>query len=157
MLISFHVGGDTRKSLNFGLGPKEGVFFGKLMFSLTPQRKNCWSHSSPLCKDMDSMELLFSLFGVTWVLSYSVKETLLGWHGSFVGKACKKSWKVVPIWIFSKVWKERNLLAFDNTEFLVQMMKNSFVCNLWSWFGWVAADLYFLYTLGRCFDISFLY
>ena len=29
--------------------------------------------------------------------------------------------------------EERNLLAFDNAEFLVQRMKNSFVCNLWSW------------------------
>ena len=30
--------------------------------------------------------LLFSLFGVAWILSCSVKETLLGWHGAFVGK-----------------------------------------------------------------------
>ena len=25
------------------------------------------------------------------------------------------------------------MLAFDNVEFLVQRMKNPFVCNLWSW------------------------
>ena len=30
--------------------------------------------------------LIFSLFGVAWVLSCSVKETLLGWHGAFEGK-----------------------------------------------------------------------
>ena len=36
--------------------------------------------------------LLFSLFGVTWVLSCSVKETLLGWHWAFVGKTHKKAW-----------------------------------------------------------------
>ena len=36
--------------------------------------------------------LLVSLFGVSWVLSYLMKETLLGWHGSFVGKAHKKAW-----------------------------------------------------------------
>ena len=35
--------------------------------------------------------LLFSLFGVAWVLSCSVKETLLGWHGAFVGKTRKKA------------------------------------------------------------------
>ncbi|RVW17076.1 hypothetical protein CK203_076007 [Vitis vinifera] len=35
--------------------------------------------------------LLFSLFGVAWVLSGSVKETLLGWHGAFVGKTRKKA------------------------------------------------------------------
>ena len=35
--------------------------------------------------------LLFSLFGVAWVLSGSIKETLLGWHGAFVGKTRKKA------------------------------------------------------------------
>ena len=31
------------------------------------------------------------------------------------------------------VWKERNLLAFENAEILIHRMKYSFVCNLWSW------------------------
>ena len=35
--------------------------------------------------------LLFSFFGVVWILSCSVKETLLGWHGAFVGKTHKKA------------------------------------------------------------------
>ena len=34
--------------------------------------------------------LLFSLFGVEWLLLYSIKNTLLGWHSSFVGKKWKK-------------------------------------------------------------------
>ena len=34
----------------------------------------------------------FSLFKVSWVLSFLVKETLLGWHGPFVGKVHKKAW-----------------------------------------------------------------
>ncbi|RVW41410.1 hypothetical protein CK203_095174 [Vitis vinifera] len=33
---------------------------------------------------------LDKFFGVSWVLPYSVKETLLSWHGSFVGKKRKK-------------------------------------------------------------------
>ena len=32
----------------------------------------------------------FSLSGVSWVLLYLVKETLLGWHGYFMGKVRKK-------------------------------------------------------------------
>ena len=75
--------------------------------------------------------LLFSLFGVAWILSYSVKETLLGWHGAFLGKARKKAWQMVPLCIFWSVWKERNLLAFGNDELSLQRLKNSFVCNLW--------------------------
>ena len=41
-----------------------------------------------------------SLFGVVWVLPLTVKETLLGWNSSFVGK---KSLKVAPFCIFWSV------------------------------------------------------
>ncbi|KAJ9701721.1 hypothetical protein PVL29_006900 [Vitis rotundifolia] len=77
--------------------------------------------------------IVFSLFGVAWVLSCTVKETLLGWHGTFVGKTRKKAWKMAPLCIFWSVWKERNLLAFGNEELSLQRLKYSFVCNLWSW------------------------
>ncbi|RVW50377.1 hypothetical protein CK203_086397 [Vitis vinifera] len=43
--------------------------------------------------------LLFSLFGVEWVLFGTVKETLLGWHGAFVGKIRKKAWQMTPLCI----------------------------------------------------------
>ena len=33
---------------------------------------------------------LFSLFGVLWVLPYSIREALLGWLGPCVGKERKK-------------------------------------------------------------------
>ena len=77
-------------------------------------------------------QLIFTLFGVSWVLPSLVKETPLGWHRSFLGEGRKKPWKVAPLCIFWTVWKERNMLAFDNAELTVQRMKNSFVCNLWS-------------------------
>ena len=35
--------------------------------------------------------LLLSLFGMAWVLSSSIKETLLGWDGAFLGKTRKKA------------------------------------------------------------------
>ena len=53
--------------------------------------------------------LLFSLFGVAWILSCSMKKTLLGWHGAFMGKVRKKAWQMAPLCLFWKVWKERNI------------------------------------------------
>ena len=45
-------------------------------------------------------DLLFTLFGVSWVLPSSVRETLLSWNGFFMGKKCKKAWRVAPLRIF---------------------------------------------------------
>ena len=71
--------------------------------------------------------LLFSLFGVSWILSCSVKETLLGWHGLFVDKGRKKAWQAAPLCIFWTMWKKGNLIVFDNEELSIQRLKNSFV------------------------------
>ena len=78
-------------------------------------------------------ELVFALFGVMWVLLLSARDTLLGWHGSFVGKKCRKAWMTAPLCLFWSVWKERNKITFTNEDISIQMMKYSFVCNLWSW------------------------
>ena len=48
-----------------------------------------------------------------------------------MGKVRKKAWQMAPLCIFWSVWKEINLLAFGNEEFLLQRLKYSFVCNLW--------------------------
>ena len=68
-----------------------------------------------------------------WVLSGTVKETLLGWHGAFVGKIRKKAWQMAPLCIFWSVWKERYLLDFRNEVLSLRRLKHYFVRNLWSW------------------------
>ncbi|RVW93513.1 putative ribonuclease H protein [Vitis vinifera] len=64
-------------------------------------------------------ELLFALFGVTWVLPFSVRDTLIGWRGFNLGKKRRKVWKAAPLCLFWAVWKERNRIAFDNEEFSI--------------------------------------
>ena len=73
-------------------------------------------------------DFLFTFFSVLWVLPSSVKEVLLGWHGSFVDKKRRKVWRAA-LCHFWMVWKERNRIAFENEEFLIQRLKYSFVCN----------------------------
>ncbi|KAJ9699595.1 hypothetical protein PVL29_008272 [Vitis rotundifolia] len=75
-------------------------------------------------------ELLFALFGVSWVLPCTVSETLIGWCGSKLGKKRRKVWKVAPLCLFWVVWNERNRITFDNEEVSIHRLKNSFVCNL---------------------------
>ena len=72
-------------------------------------------------------DLLFILFRVSWVLPSSVRETLLSWHGSFMGKKCKKVWRVAPLYIFWTVWKARNRLTFNDDVLSIQRLKYIFV------------------------------
>lgn len=78
-------------------------------------------------------QLLFTLFRASWIVPYSVKETLLGWNGTVVGKGRKKAWKAAPLRMLWIVCKVRNRIDFDNVDLLVQKMENSFLCNLWFW------------------------
>ena len=45
-------------------------------------------------------QLIFAHFGIQWVLSCSVREVLLSWHESFVGKKMKKTWKAALLCMF---------------------------------------------------------
>ena len=78
-------------------------------------------------------EIVLALFGAHWVFPETVKEVLLSWRGPFVGKKRKKIWNSIPLCIFWTVWKERNRSAFRGDSLAIQKLKNSFVCNLWSW------------------------
>ena len=44
--------------------------------------------------------IIFALFGVMWILPYSVRDTLLGWHGTFMGKKHSKVWMATPLYLF---------------------------------------------------------
>ena len=78
-------------------------------------------------------EFLFALFRVFWVLPSSARDTLIEWRGFMLGKKHRKVWKAAPLCLFWAVWMERNRIAFDNEDFSVHRLKNSFVCNLWVW------------------------
>ena len=50
-----------------------------------------------------------------------------------MGKKRKKIRNSIPLCIFWTVWKEMNRLAFKRGSLTIQKLKNSFICNLWSW------------------------
>ncbi|RVX06988.1 LINE-1 retrotransposable element ORF2 protein [Vitis vinifera] len=78
-------------------------------------------------------EIVLALFGANWVFLEKVKDMLVSWRGPFVGRKRKRIWTSIQLCIFWTVWKERNRLAFRGGSLAIQKLKNSFVCNLWSW------------------------
>lgn len=139
----FCVGSNVRKNFNLGLSIEKRMVFSKWMLSLPiaylSKRKNlCQLHREYRdhllihCEKTRVLwELLFALFRVFWVLPSSVRETLLGWHGLFVGKKRKKDWSVGTLCFIWTVWKVRNRIAFEDDMLSIQMLKSAFVCFLW--------------------------
>ena len=77
--------------------------------------------------------LIFALFGVHWVLPNSIKETILGWNGTFVGKKRKKAWNAAPLCLFWTLWKKRNRRIFEDTELADQAILRSFLYMFSDW------------------------
>lgn len=63
----------------------------------------------------------------------SVRDVLLSWYRSFVGKKRKKVWRIDRLCLFFTVWKERNMIALKNTENVDQTIKQYFIFNFLEW------------------------
>ena len=63
----------------------------------------------------------------------AVKETLLVWHGSFIGKKNGRRFEGLSHRVFWTLWKERNQKSFESKEMFDHTLKFSFLCNLLLW------------------------
>ena len=88
-------------------------------------------------------QLIFALFGVQWVMPSSIKETILSWHDSFVGK---KAWNAAPLCLFWILWKEWNRRALKTPNWRIKLFYDPFVpffgmgqgaCRFFIWFHWL--------------------
>ena len=72
-------------------------------------------------------QLLFDLFGVHWVQVAMVKEALLGWPSSFMGRRRKKVWRVAPLNLFWTFERREISKSFENKEHFVHFLKIFFL------------------------------
>ena len=75
----------------------------------------------------EAWTLLLSSFGVSWVFPHSVKETLIGWRGSIMGKKRKVTWLLGPLCWFWVIWKAGNSIAFEDGVLSIQKDRKSVV------------------------------
>ena len=71
--------------------------------------------------------LIYSLFSVEWVMHSSIRRTLLGWHGFFVGKKRENAWRVALLCLMWTLWKERNERVFNDIKRSNQAIKSFFM------------------------------
>ena len=98
-------------------------------------------------------DLLLAIVSVNWVFPLTVRESLLSWSESFVGKKREKAWMAFPLMIFWTIWRERKSIVFNNNVFSARRMKSSFLYHFWSWTYLYIVDkpsslIYFLNWMG---------
>ena len=55
------------------------------------------------------------------------------WKATPIKKPYRKIWLAAPWYLIWAIWKERNKVGFENAEFSLPRLKNSFVLTIWSW------------------------
>ena len=77
--------------------------------------------------------LIYSLFGVKWVMHSSIRRNLLGWHSSFVGKKWEKARRTAPLCLLWTIWNERIRRAFNDVKRFNQAIKSIFIYTFVNW------------------------
>lgn len=78
----------------------------------------------------------------------SVRETLLGWGGSFVGRKRKRGGAQLLCASFGQ-FERRDRRSYKNKKLSDQILKSLFLCNLLSW-----TKLYIVEGPMSLFDVS---
>lgn len=77
--------------------------------------------------------LIFSLFGVVWVMHSFMEGNLLGWHGLFVGK---KPRKALNMFVLNCLEGNEQEVIFNDVEQLDQTIKSNY---MYAFVNWVRA------------------
>ena len=112
--------------------------------------RGCWTPSFSRHLNDWEIEIVGHFFSRLQEKAVIRRETLLGWHDSFVGRKRKKAWGATPLYLFWIIWKERNKRLFENKELSDQKLKCCFfvTCvfdqvvynwrsNVLIWFHWL--------------------
>jgi hypothetical protein len=78
-------------------------------------------------------ELVFSMFGVWWVMPRHVVGLLACWTGR--NHRCRSAtiWGLIPQCLMWVIWRERNARSFEDLEKTIQELKQFFLSMLLEW------------------------
>ena len=77
--------------------------------------------------------MIFSLFGVPWVMPRGVVDLLYCWNGRLGRSEAGKIWKAIPHCIMWCIWRERNARTFNGEESSIPALKFLFLQTLYEW------------------------
>ena len=84
---------------------------------------------------MELWDMVFGLFGVSWVMPMFVVEFLAYWQGRFGHHRNGYIWIVVPHCLMWFIWDERNSRCFEDSECSMPDLKLLFFRAILDWFS----------------------
>ena len=87
--------------------------------------------------------MVFTLFGVSWVMPKDVFELTASWPGKFRKHRNGVIWNLVPHCLMWGIWRERNAQIFEGTERAIHELKMTF---LQTFLGWTNASSVSFFT-----------
>ncbi len=85
----------------------------------------------PITRDL--WDMVFTLFGVCWVMPKGVEDLLACWAGRFGKGEAASIGKIIPHCLMWNIWCERNARTFTGVEATVPALKFSFFQTLFEW------------------------
>ena len=67
----------------------------------------------------DMWGMVYSLFGVSWVMPLSVREMIKGWKGCFGRHGNGAVWQAAPLYLMWSIWNESNARYHDQAEIYI--------------------------------------
>ena len=93
---------------------------------------------------------LFSIQGGEWVCPSLMLEFFLGWINLSTRKEDKKLWRMVALCLIRDIWKEKNIIVFEDVQFSLVRLKSFFLRRLSSWASVISNMDYTLISLLFC-------
>ena len=81
----------------------------------------------------DLWSLVFSIFGVWWVMPCHVLELLLCWSTGFKSYRSAHLWDLITHCVLWVIWREQNAQSFEDTERTAPGLKQFFLNSLFEW------------------------
>lgn len=82
----------------------------------------------------DLWAMVYTLFGVFWVMPLSVRERIEDWKGCFGMWGNGTVWRrVVPLCLMWRIWHEHNAQCFEDKEISMVKLKYIFLNSLHEW------------------------
>jgi hypothetical protein len=93
---------------------------------------------------LDLLALVFSMFGMQWVMPRTVLELFSGWLGRHNSLLV---WKMVPHCLVWCLWRERNARHFEDSKHTTNALKLFFFHTLFDWVvGSGAFSIHFIWS-----------